>query len=458
MEIQYNWKYPAVFMPVLSSAKRYVLLSGGRASGKSWFIAHKILQDCMVERNDTLCCREFQNRMSESSHKLLSNIIYKYSLPFTVQENKITCNLNGSEIVFIGLSSQTEDSIKSYENFKRVFIEEGQNISIRSFEILDPTIREEGSIIYIGYNPKNKKDVANHIKETFTDDYLHIHSTYLDNPFASKDTIKQAEAYKRNKPQDYKWIWLGHYLEQNTDLLSPDFSADNMVSCRYVPQLPLHIACDFNNNPNCWELAHVYKENVFFFDEFCHSQNTEKQIRMVLDKYKHENLIIINGDASGYQGRSSAINGSDYMIIENELIRRGYRKETSRNKGEEKLYRIDVSKANGNREDRFLAWNNKILNPLTGEREIFINPVTCPKLVYNMENLELIPGTSKFKEPTPNQILKDPELKFLGHPFDAANYLVKQYFPVKGIQAKNNREKTNHDIEEEFFKKHRNIH
>ena len=120
--INYNWKYPAIFEPLFTWNKRYIALSGGRASGKSWFMAHKLLEDLLYKKADLLCAREHQNSISESNYKLFVNIITKYNLPYEIQKTKIISKTTGSTIVFIGLSDITADNVKSYQDFKYVWL------------------------------------------------------------------------------------------------------------------------------------------------------------------------------------------------------------------------------------------------------------------------------------------------------------------------------------------------
>ena len=56
------------------------------------------------------------------------NIIKKYNLPYEVQSTKIISKSTGATIAFIGLSDITADNIKSYEDFKVVWLEEAQKI------------------------------------------------------------------------------------------------------------------------------------------------------------------------------------------------------------------------------------------------------------------------------------------------------------------------------------------
>ena len=241
----------------------------------------------------------------------------------------------------------------------------------------------------------------------------------------------------------------------NTKVVT-NWSNDNIKPINYMPFLPstisptkkdeefdLYLTCDFNASPNCWLLAHVtnkIKDNkyvtdkygkkipdkVYYFDEFCLDMYTEDLIRVVMDKYqRHPSRIIVMGDASGNSRKSSSTK-TDFAHIKKELLKRGFHEESEYYK-KGKRFKFEVQKANGSRQKRFSSWNNGILD-INGKRNIVISP-TCEKLIYNMENLSIIPGTYDYQEPTLTQINKNPMLRFLGHPFDAASYLYNKLFP-----------------------------
>ena len=48
------------------------------------------------------------------------------------------------QIIFVGMNNQTADSIKSLEGYQRAWVEEAQNFSQRSLDLLRPTIRTAG--------------------------------------------------------------------------------------------------------------------------------------------------------------------------------------------------------------------------------------------------------------------------------------------------------------------------
>lgn len=423
--MQYSYKVPKIFAPVLDWKKRYVALTGGRSSGKSWFYAQYFLDKLLDEKADLLCAREHQNSITESNYKLFCNIINRCNLPYEIQSTKIISKLTGSKIVFVGLSDITADNIKSYEDFKYVWLEEAQKISAKSWEILNPTIRKENSQIFLSMNPEvshSKHPIMSELLTIFKDETLHIHANYTDNPFCTDDVIRIAEQLKIHKPDDYKYIWLGIPPEESQNTVVKHFTKDNIKECNHIKTLDLHLTCDFNVDPMMWLVAHKTEDKVFFIDEIViENTSTREAIQEFISRYgNHEGRIIVNGDASG-DYRSCQSERSNYIIIKNELEHHF-----------KKHIKIDIKKHNPPIIERIQAFNEMVLNA-TGQRNIIVSP-KCEKFIYNIENLKFKPGTSQIDAPTFAQIKQDKQTKFLGHIFDAGSYLIDYYFPIRRKQ------------------------
>lgn len=422
-EIQFNWKYSKAFEPVFSFKGRYIALTGGRASGKSWFLAHYFLDLLLYKKADLLCAREFQNSISESNYKLFKNIIDKYKLPYEVQSTRIKSLTTGSQIVFIGLSDVTADNVKSFEDFKFVWLEEAQKISKKSWETLNPTIRTENAQIFISMNPEishKKHPIMSELLSIYKENSLHLHINYNQNPFVSPDIIEMAELTKKNKPDDYNRIWLGIPEDTSVNTVVKHFTDDNIAELYYCPDETLHITCDFNVNPMCWCLAHVTKEKVYFFDEIVlENVTTEDTTQELIRRYPdHKAPIIINGDAAG-TFRSTQSEIDNYMIMVNAL-KRHY---------PENAIHVVVRPSNPRIKHRITVWNSMVLDA-RGKRRILIDK-RCKWLLYNMEELKYKVGTDIIDLPTHQNLRDDNEKRYLMHIFDAASYLVERYFLIK---------------------------
>jgi phage terminase large subunit len=191
---------------------RYKVLHGGRGSGKSWAVARALLIQAARKPLRILCSREVQKSIKESVHQLLCDQIQAlgFGERFRVLETEIR-GINGSRFAFSGLASHTVESIKSYEGYDLVWVEEAQTVSKRSWDILTPTIRKPGSEIWMTLNPWLSTD------ETYKrfvlappPDAWTLQVNFHDNPWFP-DVLEQERAHcEATRPADeYRNIWLG---------------------------------------------------------------------------------------------------------------------------------------------------------------------------------------------------------------------------------------------------------
>lgn len=142
----------------LFSPSRYKVAYGGRGAAKSWSYADALLIHTVQKPTRVLCAREIQNSIKESVHKLLSDRIESLGLSdcFDVTDASIRCQ-NGSEFIFKGLLRNVME-IKSLEGVDICWVEEAHNVSKESWDILLPTIRKQGSEIWISFNTQYEDD------------------------------------------------------------------------------------------------------------------------------------------------------------------------------------------------------------------------------------------------------------------------------------------------------------
>ena len=138
---------------------RYKVAHGGRGSGKSWAFARALILMAAKKPLRILCGREVQKSIKDSVHRLLNDQIQALGLgaSFDVLENEIR-GKNGSLFLFAGLSQHTVESIKSFEGVDICWLEEAQVITKRSYDVLLPTIRKDGSEVWLSLNPDMDTD------------------------------------------------------------------------------------------------------------------------------------------------------------------------------------------------------------------------------------------------------------------------------------------------------------
>lgn len=205
VKIQIPDKFAFLFKP-----KRYKVLYGGRGGAKSHNIARALIVLGMQNPLRVVCAREIQKSIKDSVHQLLADIIRDYGLTsfYTIQ-NDIIRGINGTEFKFRGLKHNTTD-LKSLEGVDICWVEEAENVSHNSWELLIPTIRKEGSEIWVSFNVKHTTDPTylRFIAKT-SDDTTAIKFSWRDNPFFPSILEAERRKLEITDPEAYKHVWEG---------------------------------------------------------------------------------------------------------------------------------------------------------------------------------------------------------------------------------------------------------
>ena len=193
---------------------RNKILYGGRASSKSWDAAGFAIYLANTYKLRFLCARQIQNKIEESVYTLLKTQIWRFGLQhnFEILKNKIINIKTGSEFVFYGLWRNI-DEIKSLEGIDVCWIEEAHSLTEEQWEVLDPTIRKEGSEFWVIFNPKLATDFIyqKFIANTPSNTVKRL-INYTENPFLSKTIIDVIEEKKSEDYESYCHIYLGQAI------------------------------------------------------------------------------------------------------------------------------------------------------------------------------------------------------------------------------------------------------
>lgn len=240
----------------LYEARRYKVMHGGRGGGKSHTVAQVLLDLAARKPLRILCAREIQKSMRDSVHRLLKDAVVRLGLTafYEVLDNEIRGS-NGSLFLFGGLQSHTVDSIKSFEGVDIVWVEEAHGVSKKSWDVLIPTIRKEGSEIWLTLNPDMDTDetYSRFIAAPSSDTWV-CEVNWRDNPwFPEVLNQERLKAKRTQSEEDYEHVWEGKprrvaegaIYRHEIDAIY----ADQRV-CRvpYDPALPVHTVWDLGWN------------------------------------------------------------------------------------------------------------------------------------------------------------------------------------------------------------------
>ena len=226
--IDINPKYQAI-----GNDTRYYVITGGRASGKS-FSVNIMLVLLTYEANHTILFTRYT--LTSAYVSIIPEFIEKIELldkfdDFHITKDEIINIRSGSKIVFKGIKTSSGDqtaNLKSITGVTTWVLDEAEELTDEeTFDKIDLTIREtknQNRIILI-LNPTTKehwiyqrffedKGIQEGIN-TSKDNTSYIHTTYQDNlKNLSKSFLKQIEELKIRRPLKYKHAILGGWLNK----------------------------------------------------------------------------------------------------------------------------------------------------------------------------------------------------------------------------------------------------
>ena len=200
---------PKALLPLLQPA-RYKVMYGGRGAGKSFTVASWLDIYGVKRPLRVLCAREYQVSIKDSVHRLLADRIEALGLSqfYTVTQTSII-GTNGTEFIFKGLHHNAQE-IKSMEGVDICWVEEASSVSAESWDVLIPTIRKQGSEIWLTFNPLSPDDatwqrfVKNPPPGAWVQKVL-----FSDNPWFPEVLDDERKHLQEIDPELYQHVWLG---------------------------------------------------------------------------------------------------------------------------------------------------------------------------------------------------------------------------------------------------------
>lgn len=195
---------------------------GGRGSAKSWAFAEALIRLASALPLRILCTREFQISIKDSSHRLLKDTITRLGMDswFSITDSSIKSRV-GAEFIFKGLHG-AENGIRSMEGVDIAWVEEAQTVTASSWQSLTPTLRNEGSEVWVSFNLIDENDATyqRFVKAPPIDNSTTlceakrpnsiVHKVNYDrNPFFTQVLRDEMEADREGDYHLYEHIWLG---------------------------------------------------------------------------------------------------------------------------------------------------------------------------------------------------------------------------------------------------------
>lgn len=306
------------YIPYLNDTTRTQIFFGGSSSGKSFFLAQRVVMDVLKGHN-YLIVRNVANTIKRSVYNQIVKTIIDFNLSEVFQMSKsemvITCKRNNRQILFGGLDDP--EKLKSITPIDGVitdiWIEEATETAREAYKQLTKRLRGAtpdgiGKRVIFSFNPIlqthwiyqeffwNWDDSKNLYK---SDDLLILKTTYKDNKFLTDEDIyaleHETDPYFYNVYTLGNWGVLGKVIFKNwrtEDLSDVIHSFDNIYN-----------GIDFGvTDPNAFIRVHVNEgqKQIFVFNEYKKSNTLIDELAEELNNRISKDEFIV-GDPQGAQ-------------------------------------------------------------------------------------------------------------------------------------------------------------
>ena len=214
---------------LLDYAQRYEVYYGGAGSGKSVFVAQKLLYKALRDKRKILVLRKVGRTVKNSVFQLLIDTLIDWKIIDKCKINKTDFSIelpNGSLFLCTGLDDA--EKIKSITGLTDAWLEEATEFVQDDFNQIDLRIRHtfaQSQQIILSFNPvskanwcyqlffKDKFDSEQEEKEVaeFRAKVQIHHTNYLDNKFLPQSYIDSLLLLKGTNPTYYKIYALGEF-------------------------------------------------------------------------------------------------------------------------------------------------------------------------------------------------------------------------------------------------------
>lgn len=205
-------------------SKRYEIYYGGAGSGKSVFVAQKLVKKALTDRRKILVLRKVDKTTKNSTFQLLLDTLTDWKIIDKCKINRTDFTItlpNGS--VFLCRGLQDPERIKSITGLTDAWLEEATEFNQEDFNQIDLRIRHpeaKGQQIILSFNPVSKvnwcyklffKEAADAAMTDFRAQCKILHTNYLDNKFLPQSYIDSLLLLKATNLDYYKIYALGEF-------------------------------------------------------------------------------------------------------------------------------------------------------------------------------------------------------------------------------------------------------
>lgn len=290
------------YLPYLFSYKnRIEVYYGGAGSGKSIFVAQKLVLKALRNKRKILIIRKVARTQKESCFAVVCKILESLNCLNLCTINKTTLDIilpNDSVILFKGMDDP--EKIKSIADITDIWCEEATELTLDDFSQLNLRLRalNPNLQILLSFNPVSKANWCYQYFFINNAKAFILKTTYKDNDFLPQSYKDEIENYKTTNPTYYKIYVEGEFCSldklvyNNYEIL--DFNVDELIkSKKYITLTGLDFG--FSNDPTALivSLVNEKEKELYIIDEYGDTGLLNPDIANIIKSLGYQKNIIM---------------------------------------------------------------------------------------------------------------------------------------------------------------------
>lgn len=266
-------KLPAKLVPVFLGKADVRGAWGGRGSAKTRSFARMTAVQALRfaqagVRGVIGCGRQWMNSLADSSFEEIKIAILDDPFLchcFDIGESYIRTKCGRVSYIFVGLSRNI-NSVKSKARILVFWIDEAEDVTEEAYQVLIPTIREEGSELWVTWNPSRKGSATDKRFRQTKDPLFNITQiNWRDNPWFTDKLNRERLRDLEQRPEEYNWIWEGGYRSVVAGAVwGKELGAIKAAGhIRLVPHQPGHPVM------TAWDIGRRDATAIWFWQQIC---------------------------------------------------------------------------------------------------------------------------------------------------------------------------------------------
>lgn len=301
---------------ISDSTARFRVVAAGRRFGKSYLAINEMAKFARFPNQRVLAVAPTFKQIKNVLWDDLKSLLIERRWVKKINESELQITLvNGSKITL-----RSADNYDALRGGKYNFLVMDECADIHKdtwFNVLRATLSDMGGhALFIG-SPKGRNWFYDlWVQGGATDDWASFQKTTIEGGNVPPEEVEAAkrDLDARTFRQEYE-----AQFEDYAGVIFYAFTEDNIAKCEGWddPQLPLHIAVDFNVSPIS-ALIGVYRNSVLhIFDEIeIYSSNTQELVDEIKQRYPNR-YVFVYPDATGRRLNTNSGGISDHIILQN---------------------------------------------------------------------------------------------------------------------------------------------